>query len=68
MVANTVQIDLAGERVGAIYGTAFFAAAEASSKTAEAIEELDDAVIVLPAEGARCIVHRGIRTLDVASR
>jgi hypothetical protein len=33
-----------------------------------AIEELDVAVIVLPAEGARCIVHRGIRTLDVASR
>ncbi len=44
MVANTAQIDLAGERVGAIYGTAFFAAAEAGGKTAEAIEELESLI------------------------
>ncbi len=45
MVANTAQIDLAGERVGAIYGTAFFAAAESSGKTVEAIEELESLVM-----------------------
>ena len=44
MVANTVQIDLACERVGAIYGTAFFAAAESSGTTAEAIEQLESLV------------------------
>ncbi|MDP7267958.1 MAG: ATP synthase F1 subunit delta [Pirellulales bacterium] len=44
MVANTAQIDLAGERVGAIYGTAFFAAAESSGTTAEAIEQLESLV------------------------
>ena len=41
MVAKTIQIDLVGQRVGAIYGKAFFAAADGDGKVVEAIEEFD---------------------------
>jgi F-type H+-transporting ATPase subunit delta len=44
LVTKTTQIDLVGQRVGAIYGKAFFSAAEASGKLAEAIEEFDSLI------------------------
>lgn len=44
MVAKTTRIDLIGQRVGAIYGKAFFAAADAGGKLAEAIEEFDSLI------------------------
>ena len=44
MAANTAQIDLTGERVGAIYGKAFFGAAESSGAMAAAVEEFESLI------------------------